>query len=112
MFHVLPGLGTEQTPIAARFSLAFALSGVLLLAGLNSPLPSDLAAAAVGLIAEYLFGYLLGTLPLLVLDGVAIAGQLTAASIGLAQASTIDPSIGQSVTVLSHFKTLLATLIF
>jgi flagellar biosynthetic protein FliR len=88
------------------------MSTALTFSGLTAPQPESLGYALLALSSELLFGYLLGTLPSMVLDGLAVAGQLTAASIGLAQANTIDPSIGQNVTVLSHFKTLTATLIF
>lgn len=112
LFYVLPGIGTDQVPIAAKFSLAFALATALTFTGMTCQLPESLGVALLTICCQFVFGYLLGTLPSLVLDGLAIAGQLTAASIGLAQANTIDPSIGQNVTVLSHFKTMFATLIF
>ena len=113
LLHMLPGIGTDQVPIPLRFGLSFTLCFVLTTArGMTAPIPENVAQATMMIITEFMLGYLFGAIPALILDGVAIAGQITDSSIGLASANIIDPSLGQSVTILARTQSLLGTVIF
>ncbi len=112
MFTSLPGIGTEQVPAIVRLCASLILSAVIVSSGVQAAEP---AAAAEGLLmigSEFLFGYLLGVIPNLIISGVAVAGQVTSGAIGLAQASMIDPSLGTQTTVLAHINTMIASIIF
>lgn len=112
LFTTLPGIGTDQVPPSLRFLTILGITSALSLGGARAEEPGSLVVAALAVSSEYLLGYLLGTIPALVLDAVAVSGQTVAAAIGLAHANTIDPSIGQGVTVLTRIQTLFATLVF
>ena len=113
LLHMLPGIGTDQVPIPLRFGLSFSMCFVLTVAGgMTAPIPDNYAQAILMIISEFLLGYLFGVIPCLVLEGVSVAGQITATSIGLASANIIDPSLGQSVTILARIQSLLGTIIF
>jgi flagellar biosynthesis protein FliR len=113
LLHMLPGVGTDQVPIPLRFGLSFAFCFVLTtMGGMTSPLPANLAEAVMMIASEFMLGYLFGVIPSMVLSGIAVAGQITDSSIGLASANVIDPSLGQSVTILARLQSLLGSVIF
>lgn len=112
MFSTLPGIGTEQVPAIVRMSTSLIISLVITMAGVHATVPESGAEGLLMIGSEYLFGYLLGVIPSLIIAGVAVAGQVTAGAIGLAQASMVDPSLGGTTTVLAHINTMIATVIF
>ncbi len=112
MFTSLPGVGTEQVPGIIRLSSSLIISIVISMTGIQAPQASSIAEGLVMIGGEFLFGYLLGLIPQLIIAGVAVAGQVTSGAIGLAQASMVDPSLGTSVTVLAHVNSMVATIIF
>lgn len=112
VFLVLPGVGTDEIPLPFRATFTMVLSGVLVAAGAQAVLPQHAPEAALMIVTEFFLGYLLGAIPSFIVSSLAIAGQVTAASIGLAQASLIDVSLGEHVSVLARVQALLATVVF
>ena len=112
MFTSLPGVGTEQVPGIIRLSSSLIISIVIAMTGVHAPQAGSIFDGLVMIGGEFLFGYLLGLIPQLIIAGVAVAGQVTSGAIGLAQASMVDPSLGTSVTVLAHINSMIATIIF
>jgi flagellar biosynthetic protein FliR len=112
MFSTLPGIGTEQVPAIVRMSASLIISMTIAATGIHAESPGTGAEGLMMIGGEYLFGYILGTIPNLVIIGVSVAGQVTSGAIGLAQASMVDPSLGGQTTVLAHINSMLATIIF
>ncbi len=112
LLYSLPGIGTEEVPMPVRVTLAIVISSVLTISGAMATLPIHLAEAGLMILTEFALGYLLGAIPLYIVGSLAVAGQVTAASIGLGQASMIDPSLGEHVSVLGRLQALMAVAIF
>jgi len=112
LFTVLPGIGTSEIPATYRFMLSLMLAYALTLSGITSVEPSSMAEAGLMIGSEIMLGFMLGTVPFLIIQSLSIAGQLVAGSIGLSFPSMIDPSTQQAVPVLSSIKILVGTLVF
>lgn len=112
MFFTLPGLGGKQMSMSFRSVSAIVISLALALAGVRAPLAETAIQAAVVLGGEFLLGAVLGEIPAYIVSGVQVAGQVMTGTIGLGQAHMLDPSLGDSVSVLGVFQSLLATLLF
>ncbi len=109
----LVGIGTEQVPSIFRLTAASFLSFTVALAiSARAPLPDQLVAGGAMVIFEFLLGYLIGSIPTLILTGVSVAGQATNGIIGLSQAFMIDPSLGEHVTVFARLQMLIAVIVF
>ena len=112
VFFVLPGVGTEHVPEPVRASIAMIVAATLVVSGVHVPLPGQLIDGGIMVFSEFVFGYIIGALPTFVLGGVAVAGQVIAGSIGLAQANMIDPSLGELVSIVARLKIYIGTAIF
>ncbi len=112
LFYALPGIGTEQVPDSFRLLPAITLSVCAVLGGMKVDLPPGLAEGGLMLILEFALGYLMGFIPLLIISGLTVAGQVISGSIGLGQANMIDASLGESISVVSRIKYQLGILIF
>jgi len=110
---VLPGLGEEEVPAAIRLGLGLALV-LVLLPGLAPGLPAapDSATESLRLIAvEVLVGLWLGALARLVVMAMAVAGQMIALLLGLAQAMVPDPTLGGLGTAPGRLLSLAAVVV-
>lgn len=112
LFNALPGIGTDQVPASFRLMPAMVLSACITLGGIRAHPAQSLPEGALMVGSEYALGYVLGFVPQLVIGGLTVAGQLVSGAIGLAQANMLDISLGESISLLSHLKAQLATLIF
>lgn len=112
LFYALPGIGTEQVPDSFRIIPAITLSICAVLGGIKADLPPGLAEGGLVLLLEFGLGYLMGFIPLLIISGLTVAGQVISGSIGLGQANMIDASLGESISVLSRISYQLGILIF
>jgi flagellar biosynthetic protein FliR len=110
---LLPGLGEAEAPAPVRLGLGLALV-VLLLPLLVPALPAapDAAGEALRLIlAEVLVGLWLGGLARLVALAMAMAGQVLALLLGLAQAMVPDPDLGGLGTATGRMFSLAAAVL-
>lgn len=112
MFQALPGVGTEEVPLYVRVTMSMIIAGIIVASGAVSPLPETIAQGGLSICTEYLLGYALGAIPYYIIGALAVAGQVTAASIGLGQASLIDPSIGEHVSVIARLQALIGVSVF
>jgi flagellar biosynthetic protein FliR len=110
---LLPGLGEEEVPASIRLGLGLAMV-VLLLPAVGPGLPAapDSAAEAVRLIGiEVIIGLWLGGLARLLVMAMAVAGQMVALLLGLAQAMVPDPALGGLGTATGRMFALAAVVV-
>jgi len=110
---VLPGLGEDDVPPSIRLGLGLAVV-LVLLPGLAPSLPAapDSAAESVRLILlEVLVGLWLGGLARLIVMAMAVAGQMVALLLGLAQAVVPDPALGGLGTAPGRLLSLAAVVV-
>lgn len=110
---VLPGLGEQEVPAPIRLGLGLGLV-MLVLPGLTDrlPPPPDDAGEAVRLILiEVVVGLWLGGLARVAVLAMAMAGQVIALLLGLAQALVPDPAAGGMGTATGRFLALVATVL-
>lgn len=112
MFHSLPGIGTDQVPESFRMIPSIALAAAITVSGVTAPFPETMGEAGAMVAAEFCLGFLLGAIPAFLIGGLAVAGHVIAGSIGLGQANMIDPSLGESISIISRIKTQVGVLIF
>ena len=111
MFMVMPIIGAQLVPTRVRLGLAVAMTVVLVPVLPPAPQVDALSLSSWLLIAqEVLIGVLFGFTLQLFFHVFAIAGQIVTTQMGLGFASTIDPTNGVSVAVLSQFMLMLVTL--
>jgi flagellar biosynthetic protein FliR len=113
LFTVAPIFGTQFVPVRVRVGLA------LVLAWLVGPLvtpatPVDPLTPA-GLVVtahEVTVGLAMGLVMRAVFGALEMAGQVVSMPMGLGFAALVDPATGVQLPLLSHFYTILATLVF
>ena len=98
MFHMLPGIGTDQAPFIIRGAAAMIIALAAVLAGHPATAPESVPQAGLMIFSEFVLGYILGLIPSMIIQSISVAGQVAAGAIGLAQASMIDLSLGASTT--------------
>lgn len=110
---ILPGLGEEEVPANIRIGLGLALVVVLLpVVAPGLPQAPDSATEAVRLILlEVLVGLWLGGLARLIVMAMAVAGQMIALLLGLAQAMVPDPALGGLGTATGRMLSLAAVVV-
>jgi flagellar biosynthesis protein FliR len=108
-----PVIGTRMVPPRVRILLALALTAVLAppLGTAGVPFP-EIDGALLTAAHQVMIGATIGLILRLEFFVFEFAGQIIAQQMGLGFASLVDPQSGVQVPVLSHFYTLLATLIF
>lgn len=107
-----PILGSPMIPVQIKVSLVMVLGLVLLPVVHITGLPNDPLPMTFGMTAEFLVGMVIGLAVRLVFAGIELAGELIGSQMGLSIAPLIDPSTANQVPLISHFHTLLASLIF
>ncbi|MDD2941381.1 MAG: flagellar biosynthetic protein FliR [bacterium] len=112
MLIVLPGIGTTQVPGIYRVIGSASIAICAVAGGFRAASPESYLQGGMMVALEATLGFCLGIIPALMMTGVAVAGQVTTASIGLGAANLIDPSLGESVGILARLQTMLATIIF
>lgn len=113
LFMVMPLFGTRMVPARIRIILAFVIT--IVITPLLPPFPHVDAislASFVIILQQLLIGITLGFVIELVTQVFVIAGQLIAMQTGLGIATTVDPSQGASVVVISQWLLFMVTLIF
>lgn len=112
LLTTLPGIGTDQVPMPFRLTIAIVFAIAIAVSGYTAPESTNLFSATFLIGMEFTLGYMLGLLPQFIIAGLAVAGQVAASTMGIAQASLIDPTLGESVSVLSKIQSLIATTVF
>jgi len=112
-FMAVPILGSRL--INARARLALAASLTVILAPMLPPMPLVDPVSIPGMLLilqQVVIGVSMGFVFQVVMQLFVLAGQFIAMKMGLGFASMNDPSNGVSVTVISQFYLMMATLLF
>ena len=113
LFMVMPLLGTRMVPTRIRLWLAVAIT--LAVAPVLPPMPRVDAisvASFVIILNQLLIGIVLGFIVEMLTQVFVLAGQLIAMQTGLGIATTVDPSQGASVVVISQWLLFMVGLVF
>lgn len=113
LFMVMPLIGTRMVPAPIRIILAFAVT--IAIVPILPPFPHYDALSLnsfLVILQQLLIGIALGFVIELVTQVFVIAGQLMAMQTGLGIATTVDPSHGSSVVVISQWLLFMVSLVF
>ena len=107
-----PVLGSRAVPGQVKIGLVLTI-GLILLPIVKVPMiPNDPYLTGVGLVAEFVIGMALGLASRIVFGGIELAGEVVGHQMGLAVVQLFDPTAQSQVPLISHFQTLLASLVF
>ena len=113
LLMVMPLFGTRIVPTRIRILLAFALAVVIAPILPEPPLIDAVSVESfVIILQQMLIGITLGFAIELVSQIFVITGQLIAMQTGLGIATTVDPSQGASVVVVSQWFLFMVSLVF
>lgn len=113
LLMVMPLIGTQMVSQTVRMALAVAIT--LVIVPVLPPLPHVDALSLASLLIilqQLLIGIAMGFVVELVTQVFVIAGQLIAMQTGLGIATTVDPSQGASVVVVSQWLLFMVSLVF
>lgn len=99
---IVPGLGGGARGMVIRLPAIIIFSVVSMISTKPVPIPPNEAMLAAGLLSEMMLGMLLGAIPLLLVSGAQMAGQLASTSMGLAAAQQLDPTTGGQASDLAR----------
>lgn len=109
---ILPGIGGgergQYVRMSATLVFAFASMGSSPLA----PLPPNVVIFVTQAASEIILGFIIGALPLLIVSGAQMAGQLSATTMGLGAAQLVDPTLGVNLASLGRILGDLVTVLF
>lgn len=98
---VVPGLGMGAMGMRLRFPAVLVLAFASTYSSPLAPLPDNYFLMLMAFVCEYLFGALIGMLPIMMVSAIELAGQLSANTMGLGAAQMIDPTTGGSTQTLA-----------
>jgi len=110
----MPIVGTRTVPNPVKILLSLSVA-LVLFPFLRIQNPIDAAwkdHLLVLIIREAFLGVFLGFLARMIFMGIEMAGQILSFSIGLSAAQLVNPSFGESSSVMEQFEIVLGTLIF
>lgn len=107
-----PVLGSRVVPLQVKVGLMITI-GLILMPIVTVPMmPDDPYLTGVGLVSEFVIGMALGLASRIVFGGIELAGEVVGHQMGLAVVQLFDPTAQAQVPLISHFQTLLASLVF
>lgn len=113
LFMVMPLLGSRMVSQRIRILLAVAVTLVLVPVLPPMPKPDAISLASfIIILQQLLIGIVMGFIVELLTQVFVIAGQLIAMQTGLGIATTVDPSQGASVVVISQWFLFMVSLVF
>lgn len=109
-----PPTRSSSVPMRIRAGIAIGLSALITpIAYTNaSPMPTDLINISLCMTTEVILGFLLGSVILLAMTSLQIAGQMVGNLAGLDLATSADPNTDEEVPVIANMLGWLATVIF
>ena len=93
----LPGIGMGLMGLIVRFPAILVLAFAALGSSPIAPLPASATIMLLQFVTEVMFGMIIGMVPLLVVAGVQMAGQIGGTTMGLQASQLIDPSMNTSL---------------
>ena len=114
MFLSSPFFSATTIPVQIRVFTALSFAGALaiIVKPNMGPMPTSLIGLGSVMIVNALVGLLIGSLMHLMVFTAQMAGSILDLEIGLSASQVLNPIQGISVTVLSQFKYMLATIVF
>ena len=112
MMLAIPGIGEGARGLLVRGPAIMVLSFTCIGSGALAELPGSIIDLVLQAGAEFAFGFMIGLIPLLVLAGVKLAGQLSGTTMGLGAGQLMDPNLGINVSDLSRIFGDLCTVLF
>ena len=109
-----PPTRSSAVPMRVRAGIALGLSALIAPLAYNnaSPIPPDLINIALGMTGEIILGLMLGSIILLAMTSLQIAGQMIGNLAGLDLATSTDPNTDEDMPVIANLLGWLATAIF
>ncbi len=109
-----PPTRSSAVPMRVRAGIAIGFSALIAPLAYNnaSPIPQDLINIALGMTGEIILGLMLGSIILLALTSLQIAGQMIGNLAGLDLATSTDPNTDEEMPVIANLLGWLATAIF
>jgi len=113
LFMAAPIFGARTVPVRIRIILAVLIT-VLLFPTMpdTSGLDPLGASGAVVAVQQVLIGILMGMTLHIMFAALVMSGMISATTMGLGFASTVDPQNGVQVTILGQYYLIIATLLF
>ena len=107
---MVPPTRTAAVPMRFRAMIAVGIAALVtpMVYATAETIPADILNISIGLAAEAIVGLLLGSIMLLALTALQLAGQAVGHLAGLDLATAIDPSSEESIPVISNMLGLLA----
>ncbi len=111
LIRFCPGLNRKEIPAIAKLSFAIIFS-VILTAILKPPMPPTGVSMIYSVLANYVFGALLGYIAYCILAAVEAGGDMINMQMGLSSAMVLDPTTQAQTSILGKFFGLLGLIIF
>lgn len=114
LIFLFPIFGSQSIPLPAKVGLCFFIAVLIfpLMDGTLGPIPKQVIPFLMMLSKEVLVGLILGFVATTLFAGIQVAGQLAGMQMGFGIVNAIDPQTQQNMSVIAHFQTLVATMIF
>jgi flagellar biosynthetic protein FliR len=108
----LPVLSGRAVPLKVKVALILSL-GVLLAPLVRLPVaPYDPVALAAGLVSEMTIGLAIGLTVRMFFSALEIAGEMVGVQMGFGVVQLFDPATALQTSIIGHYFTLLASLVF
>jgi len=92
LISLLPGIGAGIPGLTIRMPAVIALATASCVASAHATVPGDWMTMIIQVVGETLFGLSLALVPLLMVAGVQLAGNLASTTMGLQPSQLIDPT--------------------
>lgn len=109
---ILPGLSAGFMGMYVRIPAVLVLAFATVNSAPYAPLPADYAQMVGQAASEFLLGYGIGMMPMMIISGAQMAGLLSSTAMGLGASALIDPVSGVSVTDVARIFGDLCVLLF
>jgi flagellar biosynthetic protein FliR len=112
LMALFPGIGGGPRGLAIRMPTIMVLSAAACVGGVNAEVPSNWALLLAQLVSELTLGLTLVLIPVLIVSGVQLAGNLASTSMGLQPSQLIDPTTLVPLPDISRIWSDLAIILF
>lgn len=107
-----PGIGMGERGLIVRGPAVLVLAWASLLSNTFAPLPANTLLLVAAVASEFIFGALIGFVPLCIISGIQTAGQIASTTMGLGASTLIDPTLGVQVADISRIYGDVVVIIF
>lgn len=112
LIAAVPVLSGHTVPAKVKTALVLGLGIVLAPVIHLPPVPFDAGLLAAGLAGEMAIGLIIGLAVRLFFSALELAGELTGVQMGFGVMQLFDPATSHQMSIIGHFFTLLASLVF